>query len=97
MIIIKQALNSNYTKELVSTFGAPPGKVQLPSQSPEMATNNHQLVPILHCCSNRLGGGNHQEKQAKSAAQHEYQVPLDAITSSNALGFSLNLTKMMNQ
>ena len=61
-------------------FGALPGKVQIPSQSPEMATNNHQLVLILHRCSNRLGGGNHQEKQEKSAAQHEYQVPLDAIT-----------------
>ena len=46
-----------------------------------MATNNHQLVLILHRCSNRLGGGNYQEKQAKSAAQHEYQVPLDAMQS----------------
>jgi hypothetical protein len=27
-----------------------------------------------------LGGGNHQEKQVKSAAKHNYQVPLDAIT-----------------
>ena len=61
-------------------FGTPPGKVQLPSQSPKAAMNNHQLVLILHRCSNRLGGGNHQEKQEKSAAQHEYQVPLDAIT-----------------
>ena len=56
------------------------GKVKNPLQSLEMAMNNHQLVLILHRCSNHLGDGNHQEKQAKSAAQHEYQVPLDAIT-----------------
>ena len=61
-------------------FGAPPGKVQLPSQSPKAAMNNHQLVLILHRCSNRLGGGNHQEKQAKSTAKHNHQVPLDVIT-----------------
>jgi hypothetical protein len=26
-----------------------------------------------------LGGGNHQEKQVKSVAKHNHQVPLDAI------------------
>ena len=31
-------------------FSTPPGKVRIPSQSPEMAMNNHQLVLILlHC------------------------------------------------
>jgi hypothetical protein len=27
-----------------------------------------------------LGGGSHQEKQVNSAAKHNHQVPLDAIT-----------------
>ena len=38
-------------------------------------------------CSNRLGGGNHQEKQVKSTAQHECQVPLDAITQAMHLDY----------
>ena len=61
-------------------FGAPPGKVQIPSQSlawPRTITNSCQSSTAA---PSRLGGGNHQEKQAKSAAKHEYQVPLDAIT-----------------
>ena len=61
-------------------FGTPPGKVQLPSQSPEMATNNHQLVPVLHRYTKPSRCGNHQEQQAESIAKHEYQVPLDTIT-----------------
>ena len=32
-------------------FGSPPGKTQDPSQSPEPATNNHQLMPKLLRCS----------------------------------------------
>ena len=33
------------------SFGVPPRKAQNPSQSPEMATNNYQLVLNLLCCS----------------------------------------------
>ena len=61
-------------------FGAPPGKVQIPSQSPEMATTITNSCQSSTSAPSRLGGGNHQEQQAKSAAKHEYQVPLDAIT-----------------
>jgi hypothetical protein len=43
---------------------------------------------MILAAPNRLGGGNHQEKQAKSIAKHNHQVPLDAITQSNALGCS---------
>jgi hypothetical protein len=32
-------------------YGSSPEKVQDPSQSPEPATNNHQHVPKLLCCS----------------------------------------------
>ena len=50
--------------------------------------HNHRRWPqtITKSCQSstaepsHLGGGNHQEQQAKSTAKHEYQVPLDAIT-----------------
>ena len=57
------------------------GKVKNPSQSPWS-----KLETITFLCStilatpSCLGGGNHQEKQEKSAVKHNHQVPLDAIT-----------------
>ena len=70
-------------------FGAPPRKAQDPSQSPrsepETITN---LRSTILASSSRLGGGNHQEKQVNPTAKHNNQVPLDAITQSNALGCS---------
>ena len=78
-------------------FGTPPGKVQLPSQSPKAATNNHQLMPILHCCTKpsrwwqppRVTSEIHSATRTPSASRCNH--------SSNALGFSPNLTMMMNQ
>jgi hypothetical protein len=43
---------------------------------------------MILAAPSRLGGGNQQEKQAKSAAKHNHQVSLDAITQSNAVGCS---------
>ena len=56
-------------------------KVKNPSQSPrsEPETITFLRSTILAAPSH-LGGGNHQEKQAKSTAKHNHQVPLDVIT-----------------
>ena len=78
-------------------FGSPPGKAQDPSQSPEPATNNHQLVTILLRCSKpsrwwqppRETSESHSETQIPSASRCNH--------SSNALKFSPNLTMMMDQ
>jgi hypothetical protein len=43
---------------------------------------------MILAAPSHLCGGNHQEKQVKSAMKHNHQVPLDAITQSNALGCS---------
>jgi hypothetical protein len=66
------------------------GKVKNQSQSPlsELKTIAFLRSTIL-ATPNRLGGGNQQEKQANPTAKHNHQVPLDAITQSNALGCSL--------
>ena len=50
---------------------------QSPRSEPETITN---LRSLILAAPSRLGGGNHQEKQANPAAKHEYQVPLDANT-----------------
>ena len=65
------------------------GKVKYPSQSPlsEPETITNLRLTILAAPSH-LGGSNHKEKQAKSTAKHNHQVPLDAITQSNTLGCS---------
>ena len=78
-------------------FGAQPGKVQIPSQSPEMATNNHQLVPILHRCTKPSRWW--QPLRATSESRSKTRIPSASRCnhSSNALAFSPNLTKMMNQ
>jgi hypothetical protein len=57
------------------------GKVKNPSQSSrlEPETSTFLRSTILTALSH-LGGDNHQEKQAKSTAKHNHQVPLDAIT-----------------
>jgi hypothetical protein len=34
---------------------------------------------MILAAPSHLGGGKHQEKQAKSVAKHNHQVPLDAI------------------
>ena len=65
------------------------GKVKNPSQSPrsepETITN---LRSTILAAPSHLGGGNHQEKETNPAVKHDHQVPLDAITQSNALGYS---------
>jgi hypothetical protein len=35
---------------------------------------------MILAAPSRLGGNNHQEKQANPAAKHNHQVPLDVIT-----------------
>ena len=62
------------------------GKVKNPSQSPwsEPKTNTTLCSTIL-AAPNHLGGDNHQEKQVNPIAKHNHQMPLDAITQSNAL------------
>ena len=62
------------------------GKVKNPSQSPR---SEPKTITNLLAAPSHLGGSNHQEKQAKTTAKHNHQVPLDAITQSNALGCSL--------
>ena len=59
----------------------PRGKVKNPSQSPrlELETSTTLCSTILAAPS-RLGGGNHQEKQANPTAKHNHQVTLDANT-----------------
>ena len=67
--------------------------------------HNHRRWPrtITNSCQSsttapsRLGGGNHQEQQANPSAKHKTPSASRCNHSSNALGFSLNLTKMMNQ
>jgi hypothetical protein len=75
-------------------FGSPLEKVQDPSQSLELAMNNHQHMPKLLCCSN--GDGNHQEYQ-EIRSHNDPQVPLDVITQANAHEITPNLTMMINQ
>jgi hypothetical protein len=57
------------------------GKVKNLSQSPrsEPETSTFLRLTIVAAPS-RLGGGNHQEKQANPVAKHNHQMPLDAIT-----------------
>jgi hypothetical protein len=65
------------------------GKVKNPSQLPrsKLKTSTFLRSTILAAPSH-LDGGKHQDQQAKSAVKHNHQVPLDAITQSNALGCS---------
>ena len=66
------------------------GKVKNPSQSPRLEPNIITFLrSMILAAPNRLDGGNHQEKQANPTVKHNHQVPLDAITQSNALGCSL--------
>jgi hypothetical protein len=51
---------------------------------------------MILAAPSRLGGGNHQEKQANLVAKHNHQVPLDAITQAMHLD-ALNSHQMMNQ
>ena len=78
-------------------FGAPSGKVQIPSQSPKMVTNNQQLVPILLRCTKSSRWW--QPLRATSESRSKTRTPSASIYkhSSNTLGFTRNLTKMMNQ
>ena len=78
-------------------FGTLPGKVQLPLQSPEMATNNHQLVPILHRCTKPSRWW--KPPRATSEIHSKIRIPSASRCnhSNNALGFSPNLTMMMDQ
>ena len=64
-------------------------KVKNPSQLPwsELETITFHRSMIL-AAPTHLGGGNHQELQAKSTMKHNHQMPLDAITQSYALGCS---------
>ena len=65
------------------------GKVKNPSQSPRSEPETiTALRSTILAAPSHIGGGNHQEKQANHIAKHEHQVPLDAITQSNALGCS---------
>jgi hypothetical protein len=41
---------------------------------------------MILAAPSHLDGGNHQEKHTSPAVKHNHQVPLDAITQSNALG-----------
>jgi hypothetical protein len=69
------------------------GKDQEPLIITTIGAGDNHLPPVDDLAApSCLGGGNHQEKQAKSTAKHNHQVPLDAITQSNALGCSI-LTK----
>ena len=50
---------------------------QSPRSEPETSTF---LRSMILAAPSRLGGDNHQEKQANPAAKHNHQVHLDAIT-----------------
>ena len=64
-------------------------KIKNPSQSPRSKPETSTFLrSTILAAPSHLGGGNHQEKQANPAAKHNQQVPLDAITQSNALGCS---------
>ena len=88
----QSAQDENHTSHEQFTrvpFGSPPGKGQEPLT---ITTIRAKTITFLRstilAAPSHLGGGNHQEKQMKSAAKHNHQVPLDAITQSNALGCS---------
>ena len=94
-----QVRQLNDTSNLLELpFGTPPGKVQLPSQSPEMATNNHQLMPIFLRCT-KPSRWWWQPPRVTSESGSETRTPSSSRCnhSSNTLGFSSNLIKMMNQ
>ena len=56
-------------------------KVKNPSQSPRLEPETSTFLrSMILAAPSHLGSGNHQEKQAKSTAKHNPQVPLDAIT-----------------
>jgi hypothetical protein len=66
------------------------GKVKNSSQSPRSESETITfLCSTILAAPGHLGDGNHQEKQANPVAKHNHQVPLNAITQSNALGCSL--------
>jgi hypothetical protein len=78
-------------------FGSPPGKGQEPlTNHREMATNNHQLVPMLLHYS-KPSRWRQPPRVTRKPQPQRSQVPLDAITQANALGIIPNLTIMMNQ
>ena len=65
------------------------GKVKNPSQSPRSKPETITFLrSMILAAPSRLGGGNHQEKQANPAVKHNHQVPLVAITQRNTLGCS---------
>ena len=68
-----------------------------PQNHRETATNNHQLVPMLLRCSKPSRWW--QPPRATNESRSETRIPSASRCnhSSNALGFSPNLTKMMNQ
>jgi hypothetical protein len=64
-------------------------KVKNASQSPRPEPKSSTFLrSMILVAPSHLGGGNHQEKQANPAMKHNQQVPLYAITQSNALGCS---------
>jgi hypothetical protein len=68
---ITQAM-SNLLEYLLALYRR---KVKNPSQSPRSEPET-----ITFVAPSRLGGSNHQEKQASPKVKHNHQVPLDAIT-----------------
>jgi hypothetical protein len=78
-------------------FGFSPGKVKNPSQSPR---SEPKIITFLRstilAAPSRLGGGNHQENTSESHSETQSPSASRRNHSSNALRFTLNLTKMMN-
>ena len=78
-------------------FRSPPRWYKTPHKSPELAMNNHQYVRKLLRCSKpsrwwqppRITSESYSKTWTPNASRCNH--------STNALGFSPNLTKMMNQ
>ena len=73
-------------------------KIKNPSQSPRSKPETNTFLRLtIFAAPSRLGGSNHQENTSESGSKTQSPSASRCNHLSNALGFTSNLTKIMNQ